>query len=174
MVIMKVKNACGLVQELTGFDKHWFVGISWYLPTFTLFTMISAFFPDLKESILIFGTQLMPNYTILPLMLAVPLGKMFKIQTGLYGDDFSREYAQKLFYSVSAEMIGIVLATLFSILALLTPWMTNVAFQYFIVIGGFTIPVLYNVLAKWHVGQSVIVKYFQRKCWKYRSNGAPF
>jgi len=71
-------------------------------------------------------------------------------------------------------MTGNILAVMFALLTLLGPAIKDPIFYGFILFGGLTILPCYNILSKYHLGESVFVNYFQNLFLKDQSSGAPF
>lgn len=170
-----LKNFLIVLGEISNWETKWPVGLAWYLPVFTTMSILGVAIPNLELQFMVLGAEIMPGYAIVPLLMLVPIKYVVKLRLfNEYGEQISRTYANKIIYSFTAELIGCVLAVMFALLALLAPAIIDDGFYWFVIIGGITIVPGYNILSKWHLGESFIVNWFERKIRKDDFFGAPF
>lgn len=170
----KVKNVGYVLAELTGIEKQWPVGLVLLLPIFTMMTILGFTDSELELEFMVAGINIMPIHYIIPYLVLVPVKYILKICHNDYGTDITKKLAKKIFLGASAEMTGYILAIGFALIAFMAPAITNENFYWFIIIGGATIIPCYNILSKYHTGESVIVNYFASFFKEEQSIGAPF
>jgi len=167
------KQALQFIEEVNG-GREWPVGLVFVLPIFVIVPFLGLFDEKIELDFMIWGSPLLPIHFIPLYLLVIPAKYLFLLKTNHFGKDIPREKVRNIVRAFHAEMTGTILAVMFALLALTGPAIADPAFYWFVLVGGLTILPCYNILARYHLGQSAIINHIKKWLQKYKTSGAPF